>query len=121
MSPKDIGLCLAVALALPLGQIMFKWAAIYSARLEGPLIWRLVQNLPLWAAFAWYGLTSLLWFYVLTRVPLSQAYLFSILGAALVPVFALVIFKETLTWPAIFGYALMLTGFMIVMRSQSAG
>ncbi|WP_333586294.1 EamA family transporter [Phenylobacterium sp.] len=120
MSPKDMLLCAGVALALPLGQVMFKWAAVYHARLEGALVWRLAQNVPLMGAFVWYSLTALLWFYVLTRVPLSQAYPFSILGSALVPVFAAVLFREQLTWPAVFGYALMLSGFLLVMRSQAS-
>ena len=121
MNAKDILLCLAVAFALPLGQILFKWAALYNARLEGPLVWRLAQNLPLIGAFVWYALTSLLWFYVLTRLPLSQAYLFSVLGSAMVPVFAVLIFRESLSWHAVIGYVLMLTGFLIIMRSQAAG
>ncbi|WP_309644744.1 EamA family transporter [Phenylobacterium sp.] len=113
-------LCSLVAVALPIGQVMFKWAAIYNARLEGPFIWRLLQNWPLIGAFAWYGATALLWFYVLTRVPLSSAYIFSLLGSALVPVAAWVIFKEPLSWPMALGYALMLGGFVVIVTQVRA-
>jgi hypothetical protein len=78
MTPKDMALCSVFAVALPVGQMMFKWAAIYNARLTGPLVLRVVTNLPLIGAFAWYGVTALFWFYVLTRVPLSTAYAFSL-------------------------------------------
>lgn len=120
MGWKDALLCSLVALALPIGQVMFKGAAIYSARLEGSVLWRLAQNWPLMGAFAWYGATALLWFYVLTRVPLSAAYIFSLVGSALVPVAAWVIFKEPLSWPMAIGYALMLTGFLVIVTQVRA-
>ena len=61
MSPADILLCSIFTLALPLGQMLFKWAAIYNARLSGPPVMRLLLNVPLIAAFAWYGVSALLW------------------------------------------------------------
>lgn len=119
MALRDAALCVVFAAALPAGQIMFKWAALTQARLEGPLLWKLIRNLPLIGAFGWYGLTALLWFYILTRVPLSQAYVFSILGSALVPIFAWLIFKEPMSWRFALGYALMLAGFVVVMQAQA--
>ncbi len=82
MSPKDVALCSVFAVALPLGQMLFKWGAVYDGRLSGPFLARVIVNYPLLGAFAWYGLTALLWFYVLTRVPLSLAYAFSLVGCA---------------------------------------
>ena len=118
MALRDTLLCVVFAAALPMGQIMFKWAALYNERLDGPLILRLIKNLPLIGAFSWYGLTALLWFYILTRVPLSQAYVFSILGSALVPLLAWALFKEPMSWRFALGYALMLAGFVVVMQAQ---
>ena len=80
---KDMLLCLGFSLALPAGQMLFKWGADYSRGIEGNFIAKVIFNYPLMGAFAWYGLTALFWFYILTRVPLSLAYPFSILGAAL--------------------------------------
>lgn len=119
MTPRDLAMCVGVALALPIGQAMFKWAAVYHERTSGPLIVRLVTNLPLMSAFAWYGLTSLAWFYVLTRVPLSRAYPFALAGTGLVPIIAWLVFKEPVGWRLAGGYALMLTGLALV-QSQSA-
>ena len=71
-------------------------------------------------AFAWYGLTAFFWFYILTRVPLSLAYAFSIVGSGLVPLVAWLVFKEPLDWRFAAGYLLMLTGFAVIMSGQRA-
>ncbi|WP_297693043.1 SMR family transporter [Phenylobacterium sp.] len=115
MSPKDIALCASVAIALPLGQSLFKFAALYDQRLSGPIVMRLVANWPLMAALAWYGLAAILWFYVLTRVPLSTAYAFSLVGACLVPLVGWIVFKEPASWQMGLGYALMTVGFFLVL------
>ena len=118
MNFKDAALCSVFALALPIGQTLFKFAAVNHAKLQGSLIVKLVTNVPLIAAFAWYGLTALFWFYVLTRVPLSYAYTFSIVGSGLVPLIAWLVFKEPLDWRFAGGYALMLAGFALIMQGQ---
>jgi multidrug transporter EmrE-like cation transporter len=118
MSWKDMLLCAGFSLALPVGQTLFKFAAVTNARLSGPLPIRLISNLPLLGAFAWYGLTALFWFYILTRVPLSLAYAFSIVGSGLVPLVAWLVFKEPLDWRFALGYVLMLAGFTVIMQGQ---
>ena len=80
-----------------------------------------LAGLGLIGAFAWYGLTALFWFYILTRVPLSLAYPFSIVGSGLVPLVAWLVFKEPLDWRFAVGYLLMLTGFAVIMQGQKAG
>ncbi len=116
LSGLDLALCLAFALALPAGQVLFKLGAEQARRIDGGVIAKVALNLPLMGAFAWYGLTSLLWVYILTRAPLSQVYPFSILGAALTPILAVLLFRESLPLQAWLGYAVMLAGFMLVMR-----
>ena len=118
MTPRDILLCAGFSLALPIGQTLFKFAAVNNARLSGPLLVRLATNLPLLGAFAWSGLTALFWFYILTRVPLSLAYAFSIVGSGLVPLVAWLVFKEPLDWRFALGYLLMLGGFAVIMQGQ---
>lgn len=120
MKPQEILVCSAFAVIMPVGQILFKTAAIHQARLEGPLLWRLATNVPLICAFAWYGATALFWFYILTRMPLSIAYSFSLLGSALVPLLAALVFKEPLTWRFAVGYALMLSGFLVILRGTAS-
>ena len=53
MALRDAALCVVFAAALPAGQIMFKWAALTQARLDGPLLWKLLRNQPLIGAFGW--------------------------------------------------------------------
>ncbi|HEY0436900.1 MAG TPA: EamA family transporter [Phenylobacterium sp.] len=121
MKLADMALCAGFSLALPVGQTLFKFAADHNAKMTGPLVMRLATNPPLIGAFAWYGLTALFWFYILTRVPLSTAYVFSILGSGLVPLIAWLVFKEPLDWRFPIGYLLMLTGFAVIMTGQRAG
>lgn len=115
MTPKDIALCSVFTVALPIGQLLFKTAAIYDQRLTGPIVLRAAVNPALIGAFVWYGLTSLLWFYMLTRVPLSAAYAFSIAGSCLVPLAAWLIFKEPASWTMAIGYLLMIGGLSLIV------
>jgi drug/metabolite transporter (DMT)-like permease len=116
---KEALLCAGFAVALPIGQTLFKWAAVTNEKLAGNVVVRLVTNGPLIGAFAWYGLTALFWFYILTRVPLSTAYVFSILGSGLVPLVAWLVFKEPIGWRFAAGYALMMLGFLVIMQGQA--
>jgi drug/metabolite transporter (DMT)-like permease len=118
MSLKDILLCLAFSVTLPIGQILFKVAANHSQSITGGVIAKVVLNPPLIGAFAWYGLTALFWFYILTRIPLSSAYPFSILGSALVPLLAWALFREQVTLQAAAGFAVMLLGFFMIVRAR---
>lgn len=117
LSPQNFLLCLGFSFALPAGQMLFKWGADYSKGIDGGFVQKVVFNYPLIGAFGWYGLTALFWFYILTRVPLSLAYPFSILGAGLVPILAWILFRETITPQAWLGYAIMLIGFLLIARS----
>lgn len=120
MGLKDTLLCSAFAVIMPIGQALFKWAAIYNEGLGGPLPLRVLRNFPLLGAFAWYGLTALLWFYILTRVPLSSAYVFALMGTGLVPLIAWLIFKEPVSWSLALGYGLMLAGLAVIMIQNRA-
>jgi drug/metabolite transporter (DMT)-like permease len=87
--------------------------------LTGPIIERILHNPILFGAFALYGASSVLWFFILTRIPLSQAYPIVILGGALVPVFAWMFFREPLSLALLLGYALMLAGLALIQRAIS--
>ncbi|MDB5453080.1 MAG: hypothetical protein JWO33_1658 [Caulobacteraceae bacterium] len=118
MTLRDMLLCSGFSIALPIGQSLFKWAAVYNERLSGPLPLRLISNPPLLGAFAWYGMTALFWFYILTRTPLSTAYAFAIMGSGLVPLIAWLVFKEPMSWRFILGFAVMMAGLLVVVSGQ---
>lgn len=119
MGGVDLTLCSAFALMLPAGQLMFKWAAMHPASPGAPPAAALLQRWRLGAALGWYGLTALFWFYILTRVPLSAAFPFSIAGSALVPLVAGLVFRERLSWRYAAGYALMLTGLFVAVSGAA--
>lgn len=117
MGAIDLLLCSAFALTLPAGQLLFKWAAMHPPAGGAPLATALLQRWRLGAALGWYGLAALFWFYILTRVPLSAAFPFSIAGSALVPLAAALVFRERLTWRYAAGYALMLIGLFVAVSA----
>ncbi len=118
MSPKDILLCSGFAVALPIGQVLFKLGADKSKIIDGGVVWKVLLNPPLLAAFAWYGVTALYWVYVLTRVPLGLAYPFSLVGAALVPILAWALFRESIPAQAWIGYGVMIIGLLMITRGR---
>lgn len=118
MSIVNLALCVVFSVSLACGQMLFKWAALSAPGIDGGPVAKTVLNGPLWAAFAWYGLTALLWFYILTRVPLSSAYLFSLAGSALVVLAAWLVFREPISTRFWLGYALMLGGLYLALTGR---
>lgn len=114
MRAADLARLAAYAAMVPVGQLLFKFASLRHQALEGPVVWRLAQNLPLLAAFAWYGVSAVLWLAILKRTPLSAAYPAAIVGAALVPPLAWAAFGEPLSWAMAGGYLLMLAGLWLL-------
>ncbi len=114
---KDIILCLAFSITMPVGQLLFKWAANNYNLVEGPPFPRILYNYALWGAFGWYAITALLWFYILTKVPLTLAYPASLLGAGIVPLLAWAVFGEPLSWRLLAGYVLLLAGVYLTTTS----
>lgn len=115
MPLADILLCAVFALTLPVGQLLFKWAAMGRDAARPALGLAMLANPRLILAGAWYGFTALFWFFVLTRVAFSLAYPFAILGSALVPVLAHLVFKEPLSRAMILGYVLVFAGLALVV------
>ena len=121
MAPIEVALCCAFSLTLPIGQVLFKRAALRHGATSGPLPVRLLTNLSLVAACSWYGATALFWFFILTRIPLVAAYPFAIAGSASVPLVSSLVFKETLSRGFWLGFALMLVGLTIVVTHPAHG
>ena len=113
MSAANLALCIGFALSLAVGQSLFKWATLVVR--DGGLFERIVLNPALHLALGWYAATAMLWFFILTRVPLSNAYLFSIAGSALVPLAAWLIFGEATTPRFWLGYAVVLFGLYLTL------
>lgn len=111
MTAIQIVMCLLVAASMAGGQLLFKLASVAWNRAENagePLTFLLSP--PLIGALATYGLSAFAWMFVLRSVPLSRAYVFTLMGAALVPLLAWAVFKEPLTLRYLIGFALILAG-----------
>ncbi len=105
--------CLVFAASLGGGQVLFKLAAgDVQARLA---IGWLEAALSPWliAALLLYAASTALWLYILAQVPLTRAYPFVLLGAALVPLLARLTLAESLPAHYIFGMVVVIVGVAI--------
>lgn len=107
------------AAALAAGQVLFKYAANALKNktvAEGFL--ELAQTPTFYAAVTLYGAATLLWIWILSRVPLSQAYPWVALAMSAVPILAVVIFHERFATSYWFGVGLVILGVFITQRAS---
>jgi drug/metabolite transporter (DMT)-like permease len=97
------------------GQLLFK----SSAQALGHVGGQGRSALTLLAAFGLYGLTTLLWIWVLTKVELNRVYPLMALSFALVPAANLLIFKTPLGSTYLLGCGLVLIGVVLILRTSS--
>lgn len=105
----NMGLILGTILMLSLGQVLFKTASS-QLDLSQPSTW---ISLPLAVALTVYGLATVAWLVVLSRVPLSFAFPFYGLAFLFVPALAAVFLREPLRWPVLLGGVVILCGIAI--------
>ncbi len=114
MAPSMAVACVLVSVGLAVGQVLFKLAAqdIASQRAE----WALISVFSPWlvAALAVYGVTTVLWVWILMHVPLSKAYPFALFGVALVPLAGYWFFSEALSLQYAAGLALVAVGLVLI-------
>jgi multidrug transporter EmrE-like cation transporter len=111
-----------VALSLAAGQVLFKRVGLAMANhvfLDGL---RLVVRQPaLYVALTVYGFATLLWIWVLSRVPLVQAYPWVAASAAIVPLMGRFIFGERVAPIFWVGVCLILVGiFLTQIATESS-
>lgn len=103
-----------LCLSLAAGQVCFKLAADQSDEAGNPLaLYKVAISVPMVSACILYATSIVIYVFLLRRIPLSQAYLFSIAGAAIVPFIAASVFKEPLSINYIIGAVLVITGVSI--------
>lgn len=102
-------------LLLSAGQVLFKKVGLAIRGLPATDAMTVVLRDPvLYAALALYGITTLLWIWILSRVPLSQAYPWVALGAGVVPLLGRYFFGERLTPLFWIGILLIIIGLTVV-------
>jgi len=98
------------------GQMLFKKAAI---AIPPDATWQSwVFNPWLIAALALYGITTLVWIWVLRHAPLHLAYPFMGLAFVIVPCLGWLFLNESIQVPTIVGGALILVGIAIAARAS---
>ena len=104
------------ACGMSIGQVLFKFSADRSNedRAQGFLSGILHNGYFLSAILVYAGLT-VLWVWILARVPLSRAYPFVVLSFALTPALASLIFGEPLGLWYLIGLTLILAGLALLI------
>jgi drug/metabolite transporter (DMT)-like permease len=101
-------------LILAAGQVLFKKVGLAVAGLPPAEAMLAVLRDPfLYGALALYGLATLLWIWILSRVPLSQAYPWVALGVILVPLLGWYLFGERVAPVFWVGTALIVAGLFL--------
>ena len=101
-------LTVVCVVGIALGQLLFKKAAMALPLNAGWMDWAF--NGWLLAALTLYGVTTLLWVWVLRSAPLHLAYPFMGLAFVLVPALDWLLLGEPLHWQTLVGGALILVG-----------
>ena len=107
---------IACVVGISLGQLLFKKAAI---SIPEPATWQSwVLNPWLIVALVLYGITTLVWIWVLRHAPLHLAYPFMGLAFLIVPCLSWLILSEPIQIPTLIGGALILVGITIAARAS---
>jgi drug/metabolite transporter (DMT)-like permease len=116
LSLAQIALLSSYAVAMAIGQVMFKLAAVHMPSV-GSLMERLTSlahNGFFLAALALYGALTLLWVWILTFTPLSRAYVFIALAFAITPLAGGYLFGEPISLRLVIGVGLIVGGLLCV-------
>jgi multidrug transporter EmrE-like cation transporter len=109
------------SILLASGQLLFKRAAQTIAGLPlSSMAATLAVSGPLWTALLVYGVSTLLWVWILSRIPLSQAYPWVALGSIIVPLGARLLFGEIVE-PVFWLGAIMIAAGIVVTQIGSGG
>lgn len=112
---------LAFTLLLAAGQLLFKKLGLELRAEPAGGAWRLLFSPVLYAAFSLYGFATLLWIWILSRVPLSRAYPYVALGVVFVPLASLLFFGERVRPLFWVGTGLIVMGIIVTQMDVAKG
>jgi drug/metabolite transporter (DMT)-like permease len=107
------------AVLLATGQVLFRLSAgklVADTRLPD-LVVNLFRQPIFWGACLIYGLTTVLWVWLLTKVPLSLAYPFVTLALVIVPIISWMYFSEPLSVYYWVGMTMIIVGACVIVQS----
>lgn len=111
MTAVNVVILFVYSLGMSVGQMLFKLAADQT-KLEhsSTFLQALLTSRYFYGAVLLYGVLSLVWVWILTRVPLSQAYPFIVLAFVFTPALGVLLFGESLNASYLVSLALILGG-----------
>ncbi len=118
MRPWLVAMLMAYSLMLASGQILFKMAAEDARERGGSFVVALFLQPRFILALALYGALTLLWTWILSKVPLSRAYPFVALAFVVTPILANWLLGERISGSVMVGTALVMAGLMVVVYGQ---
>ncbi|NGO51262.1 EamA family transporter [Allomesorhizobium camelthorni] len=101
-------------LLISAGQILFKLTSARAGGTDAAGLLAVLVDPYLIAAFAIYGIGTIVWVYVLKSVPLTVAYPFMALTFCAVPLLAWFLLGETLSLRYAIGAGLIIAGLLVV-------
>jgi drug/metabolite transporter (DMT)-like permease len=108
-------LAIVCVIGIAAGQILFKAS---SSSLSKSGSWFDMQTLTiLFSAFALYGLTTILWVYVLQRADLGKIYPLMALAFVIVPIGSHFVFGERFQPQYMVGVALIIVGIVVAVKA----
>jgi len=113
---KNFMLCLLNVGLLICGQLLFKSAAYGKEILSLRDMVRLLLSPYMIGAVTLYAGTTILWVYILTKVPLSYAHPIQALAFPLVAIFSVFFFKETIPVHRWIGIGIIVFGTLVASR-----
>jgi drug/metabolite transporter (DMT)-like permease len=112
---SNIASLAAFTLILASGQVLFKKVGLAIAGLApSDAVLAVLRDPVLYGALTLYGVATLLWIWILSRVPLSQAYPWVALGVVLVPLLGRYLFGERIAPMFWLGTVLIVAGLAII-------
>ena len=108
MTPSPVVILMTSTVCAALGQVLFKIGARNAQTLP-----EFLNRWILLGLFA-YGIGTVLWIFVLARMPITVAYPFTALTFALVYLAGIFLFGEAITARTLVGVALVLGGLFLI-------
>jgi drug/metabolite transporter (DMT)-like permease len=116
MNAFNVTVLFLYACGMSLGQVLFKLSANRnSGGGAEQFLSAILRDGYFLSAVALYAGLTVLWVWILTRVPLSRAYPFVVVSFAVTPALAALIFKEALGSWYVIGLALVLAGLSVLV------
>ena len=120
MGAIDVLILILYTLGISLGQVQFKMAADHAREHAAQgFATAMLGNLHFYAAIVLYAALTVVWVWLLTRIPLSRAYPFVVLSFVFTPLLAALWFGEALNLWYFAGLALIVAGLALILAKAA--